>query len=329
MAVYTHLTNGQIESLLQDYDLGPLVSAEGIVQGIDNTNYKIETATGKFILTIFERRIDPSELPYFLDLMDHLQKSGIHCPSPLPLKNTSSRGHSAKPNLHARDPKSGTAILYSTINDKPCAIFTFIEGRGIAQDDITPALCAELGTLLGKMHLAGQTTSLHRTNSMGPDAWEARLQKTKERGLEFLKELEFLKQHWPQDLPTGNIHADLFPDNVFILNNHIHGVIDFYFACTDFLVYDLAIVMNAWCFDKDGNFIPERWDVLLNGYESIRTLNKEEKDSYQILCRGAALRILSTRLHDLVFHDPTALVKPHDPTEYTRKLEFHRDHKLF
>lgn len=172
---------------------------------------------------------------------------------------------------------------------------------------------------------------------MGFDAWAARVHKvgskanTIETGLaaSLLSELSFLKDNWPQNLPIGNIHADLFPDNVFIKDDHIFGVIDFYFASTDMLAYDLAIVMNAWCFNPHNHFIKERWENLLLGYESHRLLTAEEKQNYHILCRGAAMRFLSSRLHDLVFHDPTALVKPKPPTEYIRKLDFHRDTRLF
>lgn len=309
MAVYTHLTLDDIGNLLHQYDLGELESAEGILQGVDNTNYKITTSYAPYILTLFETRIDPADIPYFLDVMSHMAQNGINCPAPIADKN-------------------GRVI--HTIQNRPAALFPFLRGHGVTPDDITPELCAGLGHILGKMHAAGQTLKSKRVNSMGSDAWRARLERVGgTKAAPFLNELDDIARKWPQGLPTGAIHADLFPDNVFIWDGKIDGVIDFYFAATDFLAYDLAIVLNAWCFDQDHRFVPERWTNLLSQYEQQRPLTKEEKDAFQIMGRGAAMRFLSSRLHDLEFHDPKNLVTPKNPQEYITKLDFHRDHKLF
>lgn len=309
MAVYTHLTLDDIGSLLRQYDLGELKAAEGILQGVDNTNYKVTTASAPYILTLFETRIDPADIPYFLDVMSHMAQNGINCPAPIADKN---------------------GRIVHTIAGRPAALFPFLRGHGVTPEDITPELCAGLGHILGKMHAAGQTLKSTRKNSMSNDAWRIRLDRVGgAKAAPFLKELEDIVCKWPEDLPTGAIHADLFPDNVFIWDGKIDGVIDFYFAATDFLAYDLAIVLNAWCFNQDHNFVEARWLQLLEHYEQHRPLTQEEKNSFQIMGRGAAMRFLSSRLHDLEFHDPKNLVTPKNPQEYITKLDFHRDHKLF
>jgi homoserine kinase type II len=302
MAVFTLLTKAQIENFLLEAGLVDLMSFEGILQGIDNTNYKLETSRKKYILTVFENRIHPDDIPYFIGYMKHLSDHGITCPFPV---------HRGK------------------IVNKEAAIFSFLEGRDVKPDDITPALCHELGILLGRMHVLGQSFEMTRENSMSIDAWELRLTRVGDEARKYLDELQFLKSNWPQNLPKGAIHADLFPDNVFIKDGHIHGVIDFYFSATDFLAYDLAIVMNAWCFDADNKLDHDKWNALLSGYQSIRPLTQTEKDAYHILSRGAAMRFLSSRLHDLVFHDPKNLVIPKPPTEYIQKLEYLKYAKLF
>ena len=316
MAVFTHLSKADIENFLGHYPVGNLLSFEGIAQGIDNTNYKIETSAGKYVLTIFEKRINPDDLPFFLGFMNHLSHNGIICPAPV----TRNDGQ----NL-------------SDVFGKKTTLFPFLNGRDVKPDDITPIICHELGILLGKMHMAGQKFNQTRTNSMGWNAWNERITRVGDKSFPILgdksalpaTELSYLKSHWPENLPTGAVHADLFPDNVFINDGHIYGVIDFYFSATDYLAYDLAIVMNAWCFNADNHFDADRWAGLITGYESIRPLTNPEKESYQILSRGAAMRFLSSRLFDLVNHDPNALVHPKPPAEYLEKLEFHQHAKLF
>lgn len=302
MAVFTPLTQSQIEAFLSECNITDLHAYEGILQGIDNTNYKIQTLFENYILTVFENRINPADIPYFIGFMKHLSSHGITCPFPV---------HIGK------------------IDNKHAAIFSFLDGRDVKTEDITPTLCQELGVLLGKMHQLGKTFEMTRDNSMSIDAWEFRLNRVGEQAREYLHEIELLKDHWPTGLPVGSIHADLFPDNVFIKDGHIHGVIDFYFSATDFLAYDLAIVMNAWCFDAQNKLDQDKWTALLEGYQSIRPLTDLEKNVYHILARGAAMRFLSSRLHDLVFHDPQNLVTPKPPTEYIQKLEFLKHAKLF
>lgn len=320
MAVFTPLTQNDIEQLLGEYTLGHLVNFENIVEGVDNSNFKLTTSQGIFILTVFESRIEPSEIPYYLGLMQHFSATGIICPAPIPRRDD--------------------AVL-SNIKNKPCAIFSFLKGRGVLKEDITPALCFELGACLGKMHIAGQSTNVHRKNSMGWDAWTLRLDKVQSSYpnavLSFAErdawtilsqEMESYHINWPVDLPQGNVHLDLFPNNVFIEDNHIAGIIDFYFSATDFLAYDLAIVMNAWCFEK-GQLNGPRWDSLLLGYQSMRSLTPAEKESFQLLARAASMRFFSSRLHDLTFHDSSNLVVPHDPSEYWKILLFHINTRVF
>lgn len=308
MAVYTHVSESDLRAFLAHYAVGEIVSAQGILQGVDNSNYHIKTAQGDYVLTIFESRIQPQDIPYYLDFMKHLSDHGVLCPAPVMLK-------------------SGEVL--STIANKPAALFPFLDGHNVSQVDITPALCGELGVFLARMHMAGQQHGLRLENGMSFDAWETRLRRVGDAALPYLDILKDVKAHWPKDLPIGSVHADLFPDNVFVLDGHIHGVIDFYFSAMDFLAYDLAIVLNAWCFDADHVLNINKCREFLDGYQSVRPLNAAEKASFQVLAQGAALRFLSSRLHDLTFHDSSALVTPKDPSEYIKKLEFHRDNALF
>lgn len=317
MAVFTSLSHEDILLILTSYRLGKLISYEGILQGVDNTNYKIITDTGPYILTIFESRIHPQDIPFFLNHMAHIAKNGIACPAPVARQDMD---------------------LTGTIHGKVCAIFSFLQGRDVKPDEITPALCAELGNLVGRMHVAGQTMPQTRGNSMSFDAWTIRLGKVGDKAEQietgltsFLSsEMGFIQANWPQNLPQGNVHLDLFPDNVFLLDEHIHGVIDFYFAATDFLAYDLAIIMNAWCFTDNGKFFDkERWDALFHAYESVRPFTPDEVNAFSILARGAAMRFISSRLHDLVFHNPQNQVTPKDPMEYINIIKYHRNNRFF
>jgi len=331
MAVFTPLSKEQIENFLLSYSVGKLISFQGILQGVDNTNYKIQTTTGQYILTVFESRINPNDLPYYLGFMEHLSQNEIICPSPIPplpeLRSNSKAIQKMDSSKITKGNSGNDKRLIFTLKNKPAALFLFLDGQGCAQQDITPALCHELGVLLAKMHILGQSFPLSRKNSMLFNAWENLLHKIGHVANPYMETLCQLKNLWPSNLPNGSVHLDLFPDNVFIKNDHICGVIDFYFSATDFLAYDLAIVMNAWCFD-DFEFNHQKWDALLAGYESIRPLTQQEKDNYQILCQGASLRFLSSRLHDYLFHDPKNLVTPKQPDEYIQKLEFHKHVKL-
>lgn len=330
MAVFTPLDRNDIEQALSYYNAGSLLAFEGILQGVDNTNYKIETTQGKYILTIFESRIDPNDLPYFLNFMAHLSENGIVCPAPIP-PSSSFRRRPESISIQSSWTPAFAGVTNSSIihiKSKPAALFSFLDGHDVKKMDITPALCYELGAVLGKMHIAGQSFPESRKNSMSFDAWESRFHKIGHVAQPYLKRLRHIKTEWPKDLPKGAVHLDLFPDNVFIKDYHIYGVIDFYFSATDFLAYDLAIVMNAWCFD-DTHFNEQKWLKLLEGYQSIRQLTPDEKQHFQTLCQGAALRFLSSRLHDYLFHDPKNLVTPKSPDEYIEKLEFHKHAKLF
>jgi homoserine kinase type II len=341
MAVYTILSREQVSGFLSAYDACDLVAFEGITEGIDNTNYKIETTKGTFILTVFESRVDARDLPFFFAFMVHLASRGIVCPAPIV-------------------PLSGDIVR--NIAGKAAALISFLEGKNISPSAITQEICEDIGRFSAQMHLAAMDFPLSKQNAMSFPAWKDRLEKIKQhppiqtlprrggRGnpspltgegqdggdiavlVELITdEIARLESVWPQDLPKATIHADLFPDNVFEIDGRVRGVIDFYFSCTDFLAYDLAITVNAWCFDEENIFRPERFSALLNGYESLRPLTEGEKQAFPVLARGAALRFLVSRLHDLVYHDPSAQVVPKDPNAYLARLNFWRsdDGKIF
>lgn len=318
MAVYTHVTESQIQNFLSDYALQDLQSFHGILQGVENTNYRLEMAGGKrFILTLFEKRTNPEDLPFFFAFSGHLAAHGIACP-------------------HVIGNRFGTVI--GQLCGRPAAIISYLDGRDIAAVDITPAHCAGLGRVLGKMHRAAQDFSGSRENTLSLSGWKRLAERTALHadrvavglGQVIANEIDFLEHLWPAEdsLPCGVIHADLFPDNVFFKESSVSGVIDFYFSCTDFFAYDLAIILNAWCFDMGHNMAEPRWQALLAAYTAERALNDAEKKSFNVLCRGAALRFLMTRLHDWVFQPPEALVTPKDPIEYLKKLQWHQNHDI-
>ncbi len=309
MAVYTQLTKEQIEAFLSAYDCGALVGFEGILQGVENTNYKIETTRDRFILTVFEKRTSESDLPFFFDYMNHLHSRLVHCPLVMKRKDEKFIGR---------------------IAGKPASLISFLEGNNINAADITPQMCFEAGEFLARMHMAARDFKKNRVNSMSLSAWEKIYQKIRDaNGPSELIEAELAQARvtLSLDLPKAVVHADLFPDNVFALNGRVDGAIDFYFACTDFLIYDLAITVNAWCFEA-GDINKERFDRMLEGYQSLRALSADEKDAFQAMARAAALRIYMTRSHDWLFQDSDALVKPKDPQEYRNILEFHRREKI-
>ncbi len=309
MAVYTEVEPGELRRFLAAYDLGELVALVGIREGVENTNFRLETTLGRFILTIYEKRVDPADLPFFLGLMLHLAEHGLPCPLP----------------VRGRD-----GAMLRRLAGKPAAIVSFLEGKSVRR--IEPVHCAAVGGALASLHLAGRGFPLRRPNALGPEGWRRLLEATGARadevapGLaqELAAELETLERRWPGGLPAGVIHADLFPDNVFFEGERVSGLIDFYFACDDLLAYDLAICLNAWCFESDGAFNVTKARALLVGYEARRALLPEEIEALPILARGAALRFLATRLYDWLNRVPGALVKPKDPLEYLAKLRFHR-----
>jgi homoserine kinase type II len=309
MAVYTEVTDDALRAFLAAYDIGAVVAFRGIAEGVENSNYMLRTTTGDFILTLYEKRVDPADLPWFLGLMEHLALKGVSCPQP----------------VQGRD---GSALRM--LADRHAAITTFLPGVWPRRPQLTH--CGPLGEALGRLHAAGASYVPRRPNALGPSGWRPLLDRSLGRadevapdlGAELSTVLDRLLADWPGDLPEGQIHADLFPDNVFFLDNRISGLIDFYFAATDLLAYDLAICLNAWCFEQDGAFNVTRGRALISGYQSVRRLTEAEGAAMPILAQGAALRFLLTRLYDWLNTPPGALVTPKDPLEYLRKLRFHR-----
>jgi homoserine kinase type II len=309
MAVYTDVPDDELRTFLADYALGEVVSCKGIAEGVENSNFLLRTERGSYILTLYERRVAPADLPFFLDLMDHLAKRGIACPTP----------------IHAKD---GAALR--RLCGRPAAIVTFLDGMWPRR--IQPFHCAALGRALAGLHNAGRDFAGRRGNDLSVAGWRRLYNACACRageiqpGLaaEIGAELACLEAAWPRDLPNGVIHADLFPDNVFFRDREVSGLIDFYFACTDFLAYDLAICLNAWCFESDSSLNVTKARLLLNGYCAVRPLASIERAALPLLARGAALRFLLTRLFDWLNHPAGALVRPKDPLEYLRRLRFHR-----
>lgn len=307
MAVYTDVSYEELENFLREYRIGAALSFKGIAEGVENSNFYLRTDQRAFILTLYEKRVRESDLPFFLGLLEHLSSRGIACPVPVrSLKNTQ----------------------WSKLNGRPAALLTFLDGVSLRRPDATH--CAAGGQVLAALHAAGAGFGLRRPNALGPKSWRGLAQgllagaDSVQRGLKTLIEqtLEQVEPRWPRGLPEGVIHADLFPDNVLFTDGRISGLIDFYFACNDFFAYDLAVMLNAWCFESDG-FNATKGKALLSAYGKGRALTEAEFESLPILATGAALRFLLTRLHDLINHDPMALVRPKDPREFARRLRFH------
>lgn len=307
MAVYTPLNLEEAQAFLSAYDLGELRECRGIAEGIENSNFLLMTERGKFILTLFEKRVDAADLPYFMALMQWLAERGIACPQPI---------------------RNRTGEVIGELKEKKAAIVSFKEGKGISL--IEAAHLPPLGELCAHMHLASQGFTPCRKNALSLPGWQAlakqigRCAEEVSPGLSALiaEELSHLETHWPRILPGGAVHADLFPDNVFFEGENISGVIDFYFACDDFFAYDLAICLNAWCFDAAQHFQPEHARALIAAYQKIRPLEAEEKAHFLTLARGAALRFLLTRTYDWLNTPAGALVTRKDPAEYVKKLKF-------
>ena len=309
MAVYTDVTAEELADFISDYGIGDLLSYKGIAEGVENSNYLLHTSGGSFILTLYEKRVAKNDLPFFLGLMGHLASHNITCPQPV---------------LN----KSGEAL--GTLAGRPAAIITFLEGMWPRRP--TAAHCAGVGAALAKMHLAGADFKMSRPNGLSVKGWRPLFDQAADRandvhhGLRALlsAELDYLETHWPADLPKGVIHADLFPDNVFFLGDKLSGLIDFYFACNDMFAYDVAICLNAWCFEIDHSFNVTKARAFLAAYARERQPSDEERRALPLLARGAAMRFLLTRLVDWLNVPPGALVKPKDPLEYVRKLRFHQ-----
>jgi homoserine kinase type II len=312
MAVYTEVSDEALAAFLTHYDLGDLVAFRGIAEGVENSNYALRTTAGDFILTLYEKRVDPAELPWFLGLMEHLAQRGISCPLP----------------VHGRD---GAALR--SLCGRRAAITTFLPG--VWPRRVRPEHCGPLGRALAGLHVAGRDYAPRRANALGPSGWRpllARCTAPDDAGAtDVMRELQeaadAILAAWPAGLPEGHIHADLFPDNVFFLNGQVSGLIDFYFAATDILAYDVAICLNAWCFEPDFSFNVTRARALLTAYGAARPLADAERAALPVLCQGAALRFALTRLYDWINTPPGALVVRKDPMEYVRRLRFHREAK--
>jgi homoserine kinase type II len=314
MAVYTDVAADELADFLSGYDLGGLLSYKGIAEGVENSNFLLHTSRGYYFLTLYEKRVAKGDLPFFLTLMGHLASRGIHCPQPVAGRN-------------------GETLR--TLAGRPAAIIDFLEGVWPRKPNA--AHCAAIGEALAKLHLAGADFAMSRDNALSVANWRPLFESAKSRAntvqddlCNFLdSELSYLAAHWPQALPRGIIHADLFPDNALFLGDKLSGLIDFYFACNDLLAYDVAICLNAWCFESDHSFNVTKARAFLGAYQKVRPLSREERDAFPVLARGAAIRFLLTRLVDWLNVPPGALVRPKDPLEYVRKLRFHQGVKSF
>jgi homoserine kinase type II len=309
LAVYTEVPDDELAAFVARYGIGDLLAVKGIAEGVSNSNFLLHTTQAFFILTLYEERVDAGDLPFFIGLMEHLAGRGLICP--LPVKD-----------------KDGQAV--GQLAGRPAAIVTFLDGISVRRPNTTH--CAEVGRGLALLHQAGADFSMERVNSLAVPGWRPLAEQagaaadTVSPGLgrRVMAEIEAHERSWPQDLPRGVIHADLFPNNVFFIKDRLSGLIDFYFACTDAFAYDLAICLNSWCFEADASFNLTKGQALLAGYESVRPLTPAEVAALPQLCRGSALRFLVTRLVDWLNVPPGALVKPLDPLEYDRKLAFHQ-----
>lgn len=309
MAVYTEVTDDDLAAFFDQYALGEVVSCKGIAEGVENSNYLVVTTTGPFILTLYEKRVRADDLPFFLGLMEHLASRDFPCPTP----------------VAGRDGQSLRQLC-----GRPAAVVTFLEGMWPRR--IAPHHCAGLGHAMARMHLAAADFTLTRDNDLSLAGWQ-KLASACAGGADkvapgladtIARELDQLAGNWPDDLPTGVIHADMFPDNVFFRREALSGVIDYYFACNDLLAYDLAIGLNAWCFESDGSFNVTKARLMLREYVRQRPLSRRELDSLPLLARGSALRFLLTRLYDWLNQPEGALVTPKNPLEYLHKLRFHQ-----
>ena len=309
MAVYTEVPDDDLAQFVASYGLGNLLSYKGIAEGVENTNYVIHTDNGPFLLTLYEKRVAVGDLPFFLGLLEHLSNAGITCPTPIR-------------DLQGR--------ILRTLAGRPAALVTFLEGVWIRRPQ--PSHCLAVGEALAKFHLAGRGFAGTRANALGLSGWRPLYERFQARADEIApglsatieKELGDLEAHWPEGLDQGIIHADLFPDNVFFLGDRLSALIDFYFACNDALSYDVAVTLNAWCFETDHSYNVTKGRALLKGYQSVRPLTAAERDALPLLARGAALRFLLTRAYDWLHTSADALVSPKDPLEYLRRLKFHR-----
>lgn len=318
MAVYTKIDHLTLEKLLSKFNLGNLVSFEGILKGVSNTNYHVFTDRGRYVLTIFEEhRTRREDLPYLFAYAGHLASHGIPCPQAL----LDHKGDAVK-----------------EIQGKAGVFINFLEGQDIPRDQVELDHCRQMGAFTARMHKAVDDFTMERFSDFGQSVWaeklinlDAALLENYQAGLggALLQEISFLQENWPSDLPAGAIHADLFPDNIFFHEGQISAMIDMYFACNDLFLYDLAIVVNAWCFDNDWTLDEAKFKALIEGYQSVRPLSDAAKAAFQTVCRGACVRFLISRLEEFIYFDPEKTqMKPHDPKEYLVKLAYHQAHDV-
>lgn len=307
MAVYTHITEETARAHLARFGIGALVSLDGIMDGVSNTNYKLVTTAGRYILTLIEARTDESDLPFFIAFMEHLKGKGIPCPGVIAAKD-------------------GRTVL--PLNGRPCLITTFLDGA--SPEAVTPAQAAAMGAFTARLHKAALSFTQTRANSLALPAWKTLIKACAGPAnlpadlLPLLvEELSYLERNAPQGLPAGAVHADLFPDNIFFSGEVITGVIDFYFACTEVFAYDLMLTLNAWCFEG-GVFNAQKAGLFLDAYKNERPLTPAEEEALPHYGRAAALRIVATRLYDKLHPAPGALITPKDPDEYMKILSFHQ-----
>ena len=309
MAVYTEVGDEELIAFIAEYDIGDAVSCKGIAEGVENTNYLLQTTKGRYILTLYEKRVNAADLPYFLGLMEHLSAHGVACPVP----------------IHGRN---GAALR--ELCGRPAALVSFLDGMWPRR--IKPLHCNALGGALAQLHVAGEQFSASRPNALSVTDWRPLFDSCADQvdtvspglGDILSRELDHLEANWPTDLPSGICHADLFPDNVFFMGDSLSGFIDFYFACNDFFAYDLAICLNAWCFERDNSFNITKARLMVSQYRTVREFSDAEIHALPLLARGSALRFLLTRLYDWLNQSEGALVKPKDPLDYLAKLSFHQ-----
>ncbi|MSO75605.1 MAG: homoserine kinase [Alphaproteobacteria bacterium] len=309
MAVYTEVTDDEVSAFANLYDIGGVMSFKGIAEGVENSNYLLQTTTAVYILTLYEKRVAPADLPFFLGLMEHLAAKGVPCPTP----------------IQALDGKT-----LHELSGRPAALISFLPGLSVKRSQ--PHHAAGVGEALARLHMAGGDFAMVRANNLSVAGWRGLAGATATRadevrpGLagEIAAEIAEIAAHWPTALPQGVIHADLFPDNVFFIGERLSGLIDFYFACNDLFAYDIAICLNAWCFERDNSFNATKARQLLSSYQRVRRLEPDELEALPLLARGSALRFLLTRLYDWFNQPAGALVTPKDPIEYLNKLRFHR-----
>ena len=314
MAVYTKLEHKEVDRFLEQYNINNFKDFKEITEGVENTNYLIKTLGQDYILTIYEKRVDENDLPFFIKLLSILSENNFPCPKPIPNKNNEK---------------------INKIKNKNAALVTFLNGQ--SKNKITSEDCFEIGKITAQLHEITKKFNIYRKNNLSIESWQSIFDKIIKQKIDLdesiIKKtknyLNFLKDKWPKELPQGIIHADLFPDNIFFTNNKVSGIIDFYFACNDFFAYEIAICLNSICFDNNSTFNMTKAKNLIDGYSSTRELSEDEKKYLPILSMGAAMRFFLTRLYDFYHTDNKANVKIKDPFEYLKKIEFHSTIKNF